>query len=182
LLAQGTDLHVKAFSVKSITSGQLCFLLFLIIFLKKELEVCPDRCSVNLDFFQSALWSRILIAAPSALSCRSRRTMVQCKPQPRGISQGKRGAACRIRNSHQKVSWSAASASCCFRRPGERHHACFAVLCCWLFFFFFNISRLHPLGLSKPIDCEVEIFLKKSVERRCARARAEGDCSEAADG
>lgn len=108
----------------------------------------------------SALWPCILITAPSALRCPGTKTMVQCKPRPWGISQGKRGAACRIRHSHQKVSWSAASASCCSRRalavllqeggtvPAS---ACCKKLCGFVFrCFFFNLSRLHPLALSKP--------------------------------
>lgn len=157
MLVQGTDLHIKAFSLQSITSGHLGFLqvFYFISFLKNWKFVLPVVQS-SPELFLSTLQSCILIRVPSTLNCSSTKTMVQCKPHPRGISQGKRGAACRIRNSHQKVSWSAASASCCSRRaqraaPGGRHHTCFGVLGEAVLFFLFlynNISCLHLLGLS----------------------------------
>lgn len=58
----------------------------------------------------------VLLRAPLRLNCPSTKTMAQCKPQPWGISRRPPGAACRMRSSQQKVSWSAASASCCSSR------------------------------------------------------------------
>lgn len=97
--------------------------------------------------------------------------MVQCKPQPRGISQGKRGSSLQDKESFlvscKRFLLFQKSPACA--AAGGRHHACFAQLedtgCCS---FPPNISHLLPLGLNNSLDCRLKrvVLVRHSCRRQ----------------